>query len=110
MSTPVEPSIAAAMENLWKKFLPQMEERVTALEAANQALAAGLLSPDQRTAASSAAHKLAGVLGTFGLAEGTTLAREAEDLYSAPSDMGAERVAQLSAIAEQLRGVIASRK
>jgi HPt (histidine-containing phosphotransfer) domain-containing protein len=109
MSSPIEPAIAAAMENLWTKFLPQMEERLTAIEAANQALAAGLLDEHQRTEATSAAHKLAGVLGTFGLAEGTTLAREAEGLYGAPN-IGPELLAQLDGIATQLRGVIASRK
>ena len=110
MSTPAEPSIAAAMEALWKKFLPQMEERVTALEAANQALAAELLSPDQRSEASAAAHKLAGVLGTFGLAEGTNLAREAEGIYAGPTEIGPERLGRLGAIASQLRNVITSRK
>jgi HPt (histidine-containing phosphotransfer) domain-containing protein len=110
MAAPTEPLMSDALEGLWLKFLPQMEERVTTLEAANQALAAGRLSDDLLSQAASAAHKLAGVLGTFGLAEGTTLAREAEGLYATPSEIGPDRLAQLAGIAKQLRGVITSRK
>ncbi len=73
-----QPSMKEALDRLWKQFLPQIEERVAALESAATALAADRLSHDQREAAHAAAHKLAGVLGTFGLTKGTILAREAE--------------------------------
>ena len=56
----------------------------------------GSLTAEQREQASSAAHKLAGVLGTFGLDEGTNLAREAEILYSSGSGGGSQlRVSDL---------------
>ena len=83
-----------------------MEERVAALEAAGTALTAGRLSDDQREAAQSAAHKLAGVLGTFGLTKGTILAREAEMLCSGDADPAS--AAQLTDIAAQLRSLIAA--
>ena len=76
--------LAEAMNRLWSKFLPQMEQR-----AAD-------------------AHKLAGVLGTFGLNEGTDLAREAESLYGGSLDGNPIATSRLRAIAEQLQAMIAN--
>ena len=56
-------------------------ERIAVLEKSAQRLAADA-SPSSSTIASAAAHKLAGVLGTFGLTRGTVLARELEIMYS----------------------------
>lgn len=96
-----------ALDRLWKQFLPQIEERVTALESAAAALAADTLSHDQRDAAHAAAHKLAGILGTFGLTKGTVLAREAEVLYSGETDP--EAAPQLTEIAKRLKELVAGR-
>jgi HPt (histidine-containing phosphotransfer) domain-containing protein len=68
-----------------------------------------LLSTEQRAAANSAAHKLAGVLGTFGLTRGTVLAREAEMIYSGEPDTDAAAEAQLKMITAQLRTLIENR-
>jgi HPt (histidine-containing phosphotransfer) domain-containing protein len=99
-----------AIDQLWAKFLPQMRERVEVLESADAALAVGSLSEEQRAAANTAAHKLAGVLGTFGLTKGTVLAREAEMIYSAERDTDAGAAAQLKMITGQLRTLIENRK
>jgi HPt (histidine-containing phosphotransfer) domain-containing protein len=96
-----------ALDRLWKQFLPQIEERVTALESAAAAHAADTLSHDQREAAHTAAHKLAGILGTFGLTKGTVLAREAELLYSGETDP--EAATQLIEIARRLKELMAGR-
>jgi len=97
-----------ALDRLWTQFLPQIEERVAVLENASRALGEGELRDEQRGAAQAAAHKLAGILGTFGLTKGTILAREAEMLYSGDSDPAS--AASLTAIAAQLRTMIAGRK
>lgn len=104
----MEATLNDALDKLWHQFRPQMEERVATLEAAGRAVAEGRFSAEQREAAHAAAHKLAGVLGTFGLTRGTILAREAESCFltetvSAPA-------AQLMTIAEQLRAMVAARK
>jgi len=99
-----------ALDRLWIQFLPQMEERVAALEIANAALEARKLSPELCAKAHAAAHKLAGVLGTFDLTRGTILAREAEILYSAEPDTDPEGAARLTVIAAQLRVIVAGRK
>lgn len=103
-------SIAAAMQRLWVQYQPQLEERVATLESAAAALSAHALSPDLRAEASSAAHKLAGVLGTFGLDEGTVLAREAETFYSSDARSEDGHANRLVEIASQIRIMVASKK
>jgi HPt (histidine-containing phosphotransfer) domain-containing protein len=102
-----QPSMKEALDKLWKQFLPQIEERVAVLESAGAALSAGRLSQDQREAAHTAAHKLAGVLGTFGLTKGTILAQEAEVLYSGETDP--EAAPQLTDIARRMKELVAGR-
>jgi len=107
MTTPPQSGLSSALDRLWLQFRPQMEERLARLEAASTALAANTLSPDQSSAAASAAHKLAGVLGTFGLARGTDLARQLELCYSAvPISASARQLASLTA---ELRSLIVNR-
>ncbi len=77
-----------AMDGLWVRFLPEIKERVAVLEAAAQAAGEGTLTGKQREAAQAAAHKLAGVLGTFGLTRGTVLARELELTFGRESSPG----------------------
>jgi HPt (histidine-containing phosphotransfer) domain-containing protein len=106
MSTSPQPEIAEALKLLWQKFLPQMKERLAVLEEANRALEAGSLTEEHRTAAGAAAHKLAGVLGTFGLAEGTTVAREAEQIYTSDSSLDLATSTQIGLITKQLANFI----
>ena len=64
-----------------------MDERVAySAKRRPKALANGTLTAPQQEQAGADAHKLAGVLGTFGLKEGTELAREAERLYEGSLD------------------------
>jgi HPt (histidine-containing phosphotransfer) domain-containing protein len=102
--------LAEAMNRLWVKYLPQMEERAGSLRKAAESAINGNLTAIQQQRASSDAHKLAGVLGTFGMNEGTELAREAESLCS--DSIGGDPLitARLAAIAEQLRAMIANRR
>jgi HPt (histidine-containing phosphotransfer) domain-containing protein len=109
METGAQAPISEALNQLWVKFLPQMEERIAVLDAANRALAAGSLSDEERLAAAGAAHKLAGVLGTFGLAEGTAMAREAEIAYSSDLSGDTHRMHRLEAIARGLGEMIRAR-
>lgn len=92
---------------MWKKFLPEIRHRAEVLEQAAQAAAAGNLTQSDRHEAQSAAHKLAGTLGTFGLGKGTKLARELEQIFSAPGSLPADRVAEMAA---EVRAIIDSRK
>jgi len=102
--------LAEAMNRLWAKHLPRMEERVVTLQQAAEHLAEGELTATEQREAAADAHKLAGVLGTFGLQEGTDLAREAEILYDKSGEEVRPLAARLAAIAEQLRAMIIGRK
>jgi HPt (histidine-containing phosphotransfer) domain-containing protein len=99
-----------ALARLWHQFHPQMLERVLTLEAANQALSANKLSKDQQGDANSAAHKLAGVLGTFGLTKGTVLAREAELLYAGDAETDPESLLRLQQITQELKTIVTNHK
>ena len=69
---------AELLSALWERHHGTNAERVGALESAALALVDGDLSPSLREDAKTAAHKLAGSLGTFGFEEGTRIARTAE--------------------------------
>ena len=99
-------ALSHVMDGLWARFLPDIRARVSVLEAAAQVAREGKLPAKQREAAQSAAHKLAGVLGTFSLARGTELARELELQFSGTP----ASASQLASIASELRAVIDSRR
>jgi len=110
MEAGTQAAIREALDQLWVKFLPQMEERLGVLQVANRALAEGSLSLEQRSDAVSAAHKLAGVLGTFGLGAGTELAREAEVLCSRDLSAEPEARKKLDTITMQLSELVGTRR
>lgn len=115
-SLPLQPTLASqssladALDALWTRFLPEMEERVATLEAAALAFKGDNLSEEQRENAHAVAHKLAGVLGIFGLTEGTELARELETIYSRRSVNDPALAEQMAGIAAQLRASVESKK
>jgi HPt (histidine-containing phosphotransfer) domain-containing protein len=103
-------AVANALDRLWTQFLPEMKERVGVLETAAAAFAADTLSEKQHEEANTAAHKLAGVLGTFGLTRGTVLARELEIMYSRENGPDPAMATSLAQIAAELRTIVESRQ
>lgn len=103
-------ALSQAMDGLWARFLPDIRARVSVLEAGTQAASEGKLTAKQREASQTAAHKLAGVLGTFGLTRGTVLARELELTFSRESSPGRDAGAKLAGIVAELRSMIESRE
>lgn len=97
------------MQRMWVQFRPQIDERVNVLDAAAMAMAAGTLTEAQCKAAARAAHSLAGTLGTFGLAEGTALAREAEPVFSEGIPANQAKAARVAVIASELRTMIVNK-
>ena len=91
------------LAEIWTRHLPEIAERVGVLERACSTLEAGTLSGEQRQAAIAAAHKLSGVLGTFGRMRGTELAREVEGMLDGASP---ESAGDLKARIDQLRKII----
>jgi HPt (histidine-containing phosphotransfer) domain-containing protein len=107
---PEPPGLAEALNRLWRQFQPQMLERVTVLDCAIGPLAAGALTEEQLEEVNGAAHKLAGILGSFGLPEGTALAREAESILAGSSEPNPVAAARVAKIVAQLRFLIQNRK
>jgi HPt (histidine-containing phosphotransfer) domain-containing protein len=101
---------AAALDLLWRRFLPEIRQRVELLAAAAADCAANQLSTAQCEAAHAAAHKLAGTLGTFNLAAGTELAREFELQFAGGDTPDARSAGRLASIAAELRAIVDSRK
>jgi HPt (histidine-containing phosphotransfer) domain-containing protein len=105
-----EADLTQALESLWVRFLPQIEERVAVLASAVSAVAEKRLTAAECEAAHSAAHKLAGVLATFGLTRGTDLARELETAFSGEAARVGSSVANLAQSVTELRTLIENRR
>lgn len=101
-----EQSVSALLVQLWHQFLPQLEERVAVLDEAASSLSSQNLSEDLRARAQEAAHKLAGSLGTFGLAVGTDIAREAELMLAADPRALATSGRRLGELSAQLHKLL----
>jgi HPt (histidine-containing phosphotransfer) domain-containing protein len=76
------------VRDLWLKNRPVTLERLAVVRAAVDQLGAGRLEPDAREEARQEAHKLRGILGTYGFAEASVVAGEAEDLLEQATDPG----------------------
>jgi HPt (histidine-containing phosphotransfer) domain-containing protein len=107
---PRDAALSQAIDGLWQRFLPEIRERISVLESAVIVVAGRELTAEQREAARAAAHKLAGVLGTFGLVRGTDLARELELAFARESSPGPETNPNLTPLAAELRAMIEDRK
>jgi HPt (histidine-containing phosphotransfer) domain-containing protein len=103
--------LARQMQLLWREHRSEFVDRVERIESARASLANGLaLTFAERAEAASSAHKLAGVLGMFGLKDGTEAARNIEALLTADEAHSAEHLTQqLTPNISALRAAIASR-
>lgn len=93
-----------AVEQLWNQYRGLMEERLTVLQQAVQALRTETLTEDMQQAAERAAHKLAGVLGMFDRPEGTQIARQLEELFS--GQLNSQQHPALQLLVQQLSQVL----
>lgn len=107
MSTP--PPLAAALDQLWLRFLSEMRARVALLESAAHICANRRLTATQTAEAHAVAHKLAGSLGSFNLTRGTIIARQLEMIYAAKDVPGAERAPELRQLTAELRQIVETR-
>ncbi len=94
---------SAALGALWEKFREGTFRRVAVLEEAALALREGRLSDEMRRATEREAHKLAGAAGTFGFAEATRLARQAEQMLEGTDPLDAPRARRLGELTAALR-------
>ena len=91
-----------SISKIWDRFKGSINERIDVLE---QAVVAGKnekLEIDLQRKAQQEAHKLAGSLGTFGLLDGSDLARKIETLLAAEKNLNPDEILHLSELVKSL--------
>lgn len=109
MSDPAA-ALASRLAELWRSSLPVIEERVTVLRATCATLSRQPGDIRAQRAGREAAHKLSGVLGVFGLPQGSELAAMIEEILKGGNPLPAESMTTLAELIEQLDAAIASKK
>ncbi|MGL6281049.1 MAG: response regulator, partial [Microcoleaceae cyanobacterium] len=92
-----------AIAQVWEKFQSTMQERVQVIEMALVASRDNNLTAELRENAHRESHKLAGVLGMFGLNEGSTIAKQIERLLEPEQPLDDYIVTLLIELTEKLR-------
>jgi HPt (histidine-containing phosphotransfer) domain-containing protein len=96
--------VLVALGDVWDRAYPAVLERVGTIEGATAELSRQHPRAEQIDAGRTEAHRLAGVLGTFGLDRGTELARELERLLGSSGAIG--EAAEAARLVAELRGVV----
>jgi Hpt domain len=94
--------IHSMLAGIWERSKTTVAQRVEILRDATAAAVKGRLDESGRLRAVDSAHKLAGVLGTFGLPRGTELAREAEETFGNIRGLSRAEFERLSTIMDEL--------
>ena len=102
--------IAARLTELWRTSLPTILERMNLLRTVCAALTEDPADHEARASGLEAAHKLSGVLGVFGLPQGSELASEIEFLLKSEEPLTPEDLNDLRDQIADLDAVIASRE
>jgi HPt (histidine-containing phosphotransfer) domain-containing protein len=90
------------LKDVWAEFEGMIFQRLGTIQTAAQAAERGSLDGPTRQSALLEAHRLAGSLGTFGLSEGTRLAREIESLLERETGGGGAEAPRLTELAAAL--------
>src|ERR1700744_3147062 len=91
---------------VWDRSRHTVAERAALLQAAGHLWTNNRLDEATKLSAVDSAHKLAGVLGTFGLPRGTDLAREAELLFGQSTPPGKMEIERLQVLLAELARLI----
>jgi HPt (histidine-containing phosphotransfer) domain-containing protein len=109
LSDDLRTGLAEKLDALWKTSKPVVMDRLQALE---DNCGKWLLSPHNALAseaAHDAAHKLAGVLGTFGMPRGSQLASAIESIVDKPDAATESERGKIPALLRELREAISAR-
>ena len=101
-----EQKLQAMISALWERSRHTVVERAALLCTAGDLLVDNRLDQATQRSAVDSAHKLAGVLGTFGLPRGTDLAREAEELFGQSMPPSKPEVERLQVLLSELTHLI----
>ncbi|MEA5564580.1 response regulator [Anabaena sp. UHCC 0399] len=103
-------STLTGIAGIWQKFYGRVDEQVRVLEQAATALSQEALNSELRLQARQEAHTLAGSLGTFGLPEGSKLARKVEQVLKLDTTSTPTEISKLQKWVKLLRQEVASQK
>jgi HPt (histidine-containing phosphotransfer) domain-containing protein len=101
--------IASRLAQLWRTSRPTILERVAVLKSAQAALVANTADGAARSQAREAAHKLSGVLGVFGLPQGSELAHNLEEILKSADPLTAADLISMAGEIESLEAMIAAK-
>jgi HPt (histidine-containing phosphotransfer) domain-containing protein len=101
-----EQKLQSMISALWERSRHTVVERAAMLRTAGDLLVDNRLDQATQRSAVDSAHKLAGVLGTFGLPRGTDLAREAEELFGQSMPPSKPEVERLQVLLSELTHLI----
>jgi HPt (histidine-containing phosphotransfer) domain-containing protein len=102
-------SLEKMLQTLWVNSRKTIDERVESIREAYSQAKAGALDHATRQLGAQAAHKLAGVLGTFGLPQGSEIGRSIEELLEQSGSFAAADVSRLGQWITELETVIESK-
>ena len=94
------------LATLWSRSRETIGERLDVLRTTLRVLRANPADKNARRAGADAAHKLAGILGTFGLPEGTNLARQVEVMLESAAPIHSFDLEALQRSIDQLHQMI----
>jgi HPt (histidine-containing phosphotransfer) domain-containing protein len=94
------------LATLWSRSRETISERLDVLRTAHRVLRTTPADKNARRAGADAAHKLAGILGTFGLPEGTNLARHIEVMLDSDTPVRSFDLDTLQRAIDQLQQMI----
>ncbi|MCF4965973.1 response regulator [Nostoc sp. CMAA1605] len=103
-------STQTAIAGIWEKFYGRVDEQVKVLEAAASGVKQGSFSTELQLQAKQEAHTLAGSLGTFGIPEGSKLAKKIEQLLKSEPTWTPTEIGKLQKWVKLLRQEVAARK
>ncbi len=96
-----------AIEQITARFQISLKQRISALEAVEQAFQTGDFDLQQQETARKQAHQLAGGLGTFGYVKASEIARAIESLLETRISQETQSANQFSRLLEELRQKLA---
>ena len=97
------------LATLWCRSEDMIAERLEVLRSSYRRLLENSADEGARRTGADAAHKLAGILGTFGLPAGTEFARQTEVALEARSPLTAAHLASMRDAIEQLEAMISQK-
>jgi diguanylate cyclase (GGDEF)-like protein len=97
--------VMAVVQKIWGKFQESLESQMALFEQAIAQISTGTLDDELRSKAEAQAHRLIGSLGSFGLPQGSQVARQIEQLLRLES-LGHNQAQQLEELVGQLKQVV----